>query len=103
MSSHSFYHRPLTHRMRRAKYGPTGRQASFETLEDRCLLSLTPALNCAVGSRPQAIVTADFNNDGRLDLATANRDSDNVSMLLGNANGTFSQASSTNVGDQPQS
>lgn len=85
------------------KRGHAGRQTWFETLEDRRLLSLTPASSYTTGLRPEAIVTADFNNDGHLDLATANRDSDNVSVLLGNANGTFGQASSTNVGDRPQS
>jgi FG-GAP-like repeat/FG-GAP repeat len=36
-----------------------------------------------VGDNPVALVAADFNRDGNLDLATANRDSTNVSVLLG--------------------
>src|SRR5262245_30030305 len=36
------------------------------------------------GITPGDIVTADFNGDGRLDLAIANTGSNNVSVLLGN-------------------
>jgi hypothetical protein len=39
-----------------------------------------------------AIVSADFNGDGRLDLATANEIDNNVSVLLGNSDGTFQPA-----------
>ena len=35
------------------------------------------------------IVAGDFNGDGRLDLAVANVDSNDVSVLLGNGDGTF--------------
>src|SRR5262249_28881577 len=38
-----------------------------------------------VGSSPQAVVIADFNGDGVADLAVANRDSNNVTVLLGSA------------------
>ena len=41
------------------------------------------------GVDPSAVVTGDFNGDGRLDLATANASSDTVSILLGNGDGTF--------------
>lgn len=37
-----------------------------------------------VGLKPYATVTADLNGDGVLDLATANQDSDSVSVFLGN-------------------
>ena len=47
-------------------------RACFETLEDRRLLSFSPAVSYPVGTNPQAVVTADFNGDGRLDLAVAN-------------------------------
>ncbi len=36
-----------------------------------------------------AVVTADFNGDGVLDLATTNVDDNSVSVLLGNGDGTF--------------
>ncbi len=43
----------------------------------------------ATGLGPSAIVSGDFNGDGRLDLATANSASNDISVLLGNGDGTF--------------
>lgn len=43
----------------------------------------------AVGLRPRAIASADFNRDGKLDLAVTNLDSNDVSILPGNGDGTF--------------
>jgi hypothetical protein len=40
---------------------------------------------------PQAVAIADLNNDGPLDLAVANADSDDVSILWGRGDGTFLQ------------
>jgi hypothetical protein len=42
-----------------------------------------------VGKDPQAILTADFNNDGKLDLAIANSADGTITLLLGNGDGTF--------------
>jgi hypothetical protein len=47
------------------------------------------------GSRtnePSAVVTADFNGDGKLDLAVADSTGNVVSVLLGNGDGTFQTA-----------
>ncbi|MGB8541887.1 MAG: FG-GAP-like repeat-containing protein [Candidatus Acidiferrales bacterium] len=41
---------------------------------------------------PSAVTVGDFNNDGNLDLAIANQTSNDVSVLLGNGDGTFQQA-----------
>ena len=38
---------------------------------------------------PNSIAVADFNGDGNLDIAIANRSSNDVSVLLGKGNGTF--------------
>jgi hypothetical protein len=46
----------------------------------------------AVGMEPQVVVVADFNNDGKLDLATADFTSEDVSILLGKGDGTFEKA-----------
>ncbi len=47
----------------------------------------------ATGSGPFAILVGDFNNDGKLDLATADYTVDTVTILLGNGDGTFTAAS----------
>jgi len=42
-----------------------------------------------IGQQPHDIVAADFNQDGKTDLATANVGGDDESVLLGNGDGTF--------------
>jgi hypothetical protein len=51
------------------------------------------AVNYDVGAAPRSIVVADFNGDGRLDLAVANFLGASVSVLLGKGDGTFEAAS----------
>src|SRR5205823_3398959 len=47
----------------------------------------------AVGVKPGAVLSGDFNNDGKLDLAIANNGDNTVTLLLGNGDGTFTAAS----------
>src|SRR5579864_2375791 len=46
-----------------------------------------------LGHNPQGATVGDFNNDSKLDLAVVNKDDNTVSILLGNGDGTFKQAS----------
>src|SRR5829696_7724545 len=78
-------------------------RACCEPLEPRRLLSFAPAVSYPVGTNPQAVVTADFNNDGKLDLATANAGSSNVSVRLGNGAGGFGVATQFATGSNPNS
>ncbi|MEQ8819745.1 MAG: FG-GAP-like repeat-containing protein [Sumerlaeia bacterium] len=55
----------------------------------------------AAGDAPRSVVTGDFNGDGITDLATANSNSDNVSVLLGNGDGTFATQVTYAAGDGP--
>ncbi len=54
-------------------------------------------------AHPVAIVAADFNGDGSIDIATANANGNSVSILLNNGNGSFSDASRFGNGTAPQS
>src|SRR6185503_18539046 len=46
----------------------------------------------AVGAAPNSVEVADFNTDGKPDLAVANAGSNNVTILLGDGKGKFVQA-----------
>ncbi|TVS21217.1 MAG: VCBS repeat-containing protein, partial [Planctomycetaceae bacterium] len=56
-----------------------------------------------VGANPRAVVVADVNGDGILDLISANYQDDTVSVLLGNGDGTFEGHETFNVGKNPTS
>ena len=64
-------------------------------------LVFTPVLSAPVGAHPEGLAVGDFNEDGHLDIATANSESDDVSVLLGNGNGTFRSVYSFGVGRNP--
>lgn len=64
-------------------------------------LVFTPVLSAPVGAHPEGLTVGDFNKDGHLDIATANSESDDVSVLLGNGNGTFRSGYSFGVGRNP--
>ena len=55
----------------------------------------------AIGGDPGSAAAADFNGDGKLDLAIVNATSGLVSILLGNGNGTFQTPMSYSAGSNP--
>ena len=55
-------------------------------------LSFSTAVNYSVGTNPNALTSADFNGDGKTDLAVANSTSNDLSILLGSGTGTFATA-----------
>lgn len=53
------------------------------------------------GSGPSSSVSADFNGDGVLDVAVANRTSNTVTILIGTGDGLFTEAASYASGNGP--
>jgi hypothetical protein len=59
----------------------------------------------SAGSEPVSVAIGDFNLDGKLDLAVSNNGSNNVTILLGDGSGGFTQAAGSPIGTgtKPQS
>jgi hypothetical protein len=96
------YLRPRASRRptRRGQRPATGRLL-LETLEDRTMPSFMAPVSYLVGTSPQAVVTADLNGDGHLDLITANAGSNNISVQMGNSGGIFQAAQTYATGSGP--
>ena len=62
-----------------------------------------PSNGTRAGSSPSAIAVADFNGDGKADLAITNGTQDNVTILLGDGTGNFTAAASPGTGSSPKS
>jgi hypothetical protein len=74
----------------------------LETLEDRTVPTFVSPVTFPVGVDPRAVTVADFNNDGKPDLAIVNAgpssaSQSSLSVLLGNGDGSFQSALTTNV------
>jgi Bacterial Ig-like domain (group 3)/FG-GAP-like repeat/Abnormal spindle-like microcephaly-assoc'd, ASPM-SPD-2-Hydin len=67
-------------------------------LETSTVFPSTASSTVSVGTTPQGVAVADFNGDGKLDMAVANNGGGTVSILLGNGNGTFTTASTPSAG-----
>ena len=79
----------------------SGFRPRIDVLEDRTVLSFFSPPAFAVGTTPAAQAVGDFNGDGKADLVVANRDSNTMSVLLGNGNGTFQPRTDYTVGTTP--
>ena len=79
---------------------PSSTRLCLEALEDRCLLSFRMPVDYGAGLSPQVVAAADFDGNGRLDLAALDTSNSIVSVLLGNGDGTFQppQTSGTDWG-----
>jgi hypothetical protein len=62
-------------------------------LHIKAQINFSSASYYGVGQQPLSVTSADFNNDGKLDLAVANNFPMSVSVLIGTGTGSFSTAS----------
>lgn len=62
-----------------------------------------PGKKFPVGSAPQSVASSDLDSDGIPDLVTANLFSNDVSVLLGNGDGSFKTEQRFTVGSRPSS
>ncbi|BAY79401.1 Na-Ca exchanger/integrin-beta4 (plasmid) [Nostoc linckia NIES-25] len=69
--------------------GVGGGTTAYSTATETASISILPL----VGLSPYSIVVGDFNKDGNMDLVTANKSSQTVSVLLGKGDGSFKPAS----------
>jgi len=65
-------------------------------------VTFSDATSFAMGTQPTSVAVADFDDDGNVDVVTANAGSDNVSVRLGDGAGGFGAASTYTVGTSPQ-
>jgi hypothetical protein len=68
---------------------------SYDSFAQRCF---SPVTYFATGVNPSCVTSADFNGDGKADLATAHPNSYDLSILIGDGLGGFAAASNIAVG-----
>ncbi len=66
-------------------------------------IPFAPAVNYGAGVNPWSVFCADLDGDNDLDLAVANINGDNISILKNNGDGTFATAVNYGAGDGPYS
>lgn len=64
-------------------------------------LAFAAPVPLATGSSPDHVLAIDLNGDGKLDLANTNRGTNNVTVRLGNGDGTFGNSTGFAVGSTP--
>ena len=84
--------------------GPSTSTAQTQIVTPISEDGLMPYTSYKVDASPSWIVAADLNGDGRVDLVTVNYGNSDISVLLGNSDGTFQPALSyTTTGPNPYS
>ena len=82
--------------------GGTSNLVFFEITRPTSSVALS-ASSVHAGSNPTSAAVGDFNGDGKLDLVEANFSTGNVTILLGNGNGTFQAPRSYGTNGAPTS
>ncbi len=83
--------------------GGTSNVVFFEITRSSSSVALDTPASLTAGSSPSYAATGDFNGDGKLDLIVANFSSNDISVLLGNGDGTFQAAVNYRAGSGPRS
>jgi hypothetical protein len=83
--------------------GGTSNVMFFEVTPSSSSIALSAPSAFGAGTDPDSAAVGDFNGDGKLDLAVANEGSNNISILLGNGDGTFHAAADYGAGTDPDS
>src|SRR4051794_26465337 len=80
------------------------RRLRFEPLEERSVPAFVSATSYPVGSNkgtesnPVAVVTGDFNHDGKIDIVTANTGTKDVTLLSGSGTGGIKATANFSIG-----
>src|SRR5262249_14541039 len=93
---------PRSRTQRKRPPAPRSYMPRVETVESRIVPAFVAPLSIHVGLLPYALGLGDFNGDNVPDLAVANAHDNNVTVLLGNGDGTFRTGAAVPVGSSPQ-
>lgn len=75
----------------------------FETTRPTSSVALSNSSGLVTGTGPSSVVTSDLTGNGKLDVVITNGGSNNISIFLGNGDGTFQAAVNYPAGTNPDS
>jgi len=82
-------------------YGPEVSAIHTQTVTEAAIDGLQPLQSYKTDTTPEWVADGDFNGDGKIDLVTANYGTSDISVLLGNGDGTFQTARNYTVPSTP--